>query len=180
MAQRRLWRLRSLGGRYVLLRREDLAPAEVPLAPEAGWQLVERILASPQVGSDLETIAAAMAGRQARLNRSAVRQAILGGSFVLLAASSGPPNSPGAPQPAESPADQILKARVVKTWVEMELVDAAGAPVAGQRFLCVLPDGDVREGQLNANGRVRFDDIDPGNCVFTFPDLDRADWRPRQ
>lgn len=183
MPQRRMWRLRSLGGRLVILRKADLTSTEVPLSPGAGWQLIERLLHSPAHGNDLDTLAAAIssgnAGHFPKLNRTALQRAILDGSLVLLAISAGPPNNPGATQNAEPLADQILSARVVKAWVEMELVDTTGVPVPGQHYSCMLPDGEIREGTLDSRGRVRFDGIDPGNCVFTFPGLDRTDWQPQ-
>lgn len=184
MPQRRLWRLRSLGGRFIVMRSRDLEPTEVPLSPQAGWKLMERVLNSPKDASDLATLAGAMSadgiGHPRQLNRSALERAIGNGTLVLLPVSAGLPNNPGGTSTAESVTDQILTARVVKTWVEIELVDTGGAPVAGQRYVCMMPDGDVREGQLDAKGRVRFDGIDPGNCVLTFPELDRDVWQPAQ
>ncbi|MCK6556308.1 type VI secretion system tip protein VgrG [Candidatus Binatia bacterium] len=58
-----------------------------------------------------------------------------------------------------------------KTWVEIELVDEAGQPVAGEEYRVELPDGSTRRGQLGGDGSVRIDGIDPGECTITFPGL---------
>lgn len=58
-----------------------------------------------------------------------------------------------------------------KTWVEFELVDEAGRPVAGEEYRIELPDGSTRRGRLGGDGRVRIDGIDPGDCTITFPGL---------
>jgi hypothetical protein len=64
------------------------------------------------------------------------------------------------------------------TWIEIELLDAAEHPMAGQRYRLTLPDGSVRDGRLDARGFARVDGFDPGTCQVTFPDLDRREWRP--
>jgi hypothetical protein len=64
-----------------------------------------------------------------------------------------------------------------KTWVEIELVDEQGEPVAGEKYRILLPDGSVREGRLDGRGRARFDGLDPGTCEVGFPDRDGREWR---
>jgi hypothetical protein len=63
-----------------------------------------------------------------------------------------------------------------KTFIEIELVDEDGNPVAGQFYEIVLPDGSVAEGELDGDGQARVDGIDPGSCQITFPDLDKDAW----
>lgn len=65
-----------------------------------------------------------------------------------------------------------------KTWVEFKVVDMEGNPAAGRKYLVMLPDGSLEQGQLDANGMVRFDRIDPENSVFSLPDLDQEAWEP--
>ncbi len=65
-----------------------------------------------------------------------------------------------------------------KTWIEIGLVDMAGTPVSGVRYAIFLGDGTKVEGSLDENGRARVDHIDPATCVVTFPDLDKAAWKP--
>jgi type VI secretion system secreted protein VgrG len=61
-------------------------------------------------------------------------------------------------------------------WVEVELVDEAGKPVAGARYEVTLPDGSVASGTLDAKGLVRIEGFEPGDCKVTFPDLDTEAW----
>jgi hypothetical protein len=59
-----------------------------------------------------------------------------------------------------------------RTWVEIELTDMEGNPLPRERYWIKLPDGSVREGALDAEGRAYFDDLDPGACEIRWPDLD--------
>lgn len=66
----------------------------------------------------------------------------------------------------------------VKTWIEIKLVDQDGNPVANEKYELKLPDGSVQEGSLDAQGRARVEEIDPGNCTVCFPDIDGREWKP--
>jgi type VI secretion system secreted protein VgrG len=67
-----------------------------------------------------------------------------------------------------------------KSWIEIELVDDAGAPVPGEAYQVTLPDGStVAEGTLDEKGRARIDNIDPGTCKVTFPKLHKEAWKPK-
>lgn len=61
-------------------------------------------------------------------------------------------------------------------WVEFELVDLEGEPVAGQRYRVTLPDGTVREGFFGRDGRLRYEGIPEGPCTIELPDLDAEAW----
>ena len=64
-----------------------------------------------------------------------------------------------------------------KSWIEIQLVDEADQPIAGERYRITLPDGQtVAEGTTNAEGMARVSGIDPGTCQITFPDLDKDAW----
>ena len=65
-----------------------------------------------------------------------------------------------------------------RTWVEIRLVDMESNPLPGVRYELKLPDGVVLDGQLDGEGRARVDDIDPGSCEISFPDLDAEAWEP--
>ncbi|MEM7199363.1 MAG: type VI secretion system tip protein TssI/VgrG [Planctomycetota bacterium] len=65
-----------------------------------------------------------------------------------------------------------------KTWVEIELVDEAGEPIAGEKYEIKLPDGSVASGTTGADGIARLEGIDPGDCEVTFPNLDKDAWEP--
>jgi hypothetical protein len=62
------------------------------------------------------------------------------------------------------------------TWIEIYLIGEDGGPIPGEAYRIELPDGSVREGRLDADGLSRVDDVDPGICLVTFPNLDREAW----
>ena len=63
-----------------------------------------------------------------------------------------------------------------KTFIEIEMVDDKGRPVPDLAYRIEAPDGKQYEGTLDADGKARVDDIEPGNCRITFPDLDKDAW----
>jgi type VI secretion system secreted protein VgrG len=84
----------------------------------------------------------------------------------MAAAADAPPHDPASPE------------NKTKThWIEIELVDEAGQPVPGEAYAIYLPDGTtVAEGTLDDKGRARVENIDPGTCRVTFPNLDSEAW----
>ncbi len=64
------------------------------------------------------------------------------------------------------------------SWIEIELVDDAGNPVAGEPYEITLPDGThVTKGTLDQKGFARVENIDPGSCKVSFPRLDKNSWK---
>ena len=59
-------------------------------------------------------------------------------------------------------------------WIEIELLDAQGAPMAETAYEVELPDGKTESGQLDAEGCARLEDIPHGVCKVRFPDLEPA------
>lgn len=79
--------------------------------------------------------------------------------------------------PEQNEDEPVLVAAPELTWVEIQLVDEVGEPVAGQAYELTLPDGSVQEGKLNYRGRARVDGItQPGNAAVRFPELDAEAW----
>jgi type VI secretion system secreted protein VgrG len=58
------------------------------------------------------------------------------------------------------------------SWIEIQMLDEDGGPVAGEAFQILLPDGSTYGGTLDEKGLARVDGIEPGNCQITFPNLD--------
>jgi hypothetical protein len=80
-----------------------------------------------------------------------------------------------------SPGTQmVLPCKEDATWIEVRLVDRQQKPVAGERYRIRLPDSSLREGTLDNDGRVRFDNIVGGQAEITFPNLDKRDWKPAE
>jgi type VI secretion system secreted protein VgrG len=67
-----------------------------------------------------------------------------------------------------------------KHWIEIKLVDEDGKPVPGEPYQITLPDGStIADGTLDEKGFARVDNIDPGTCQVTFPNLDEDSWKPK-
>jgi len=64
-----------------------------------------------------------------------------------------------------------------KTWIEIQLVDEEGNPIAGERYILKITDGSTREGTLDAEGKTAVRGIDPGTCTLRFPDLDAREYK---
>lgn len=62
------------------------------------------------------------------------------------------------------------------TWVAVELKSSDGLPMEGQTYRLTTPDGKVREGKLDGQGRARVDGVTAGQCEICFPGLDGKDW----
>jgi hypothetical protein len=65
-----------------------------------------------------------------------------------------------------------------KHWIEIELIDDAGNPVAGELYFVELPDGSTLSGRTDGQGRARVDGVDPGTAKVSFPDLDKSLYTP--
>lgn len=63
------------------------------------------------------------------------------------------------------------------TWIEIELLDPSGAPIAGEPYLIELTDGSVARGILDSYGKARVDGIDPGSCKVSFPRRHDKAWK---
>lgn len=63
------------------------------------------------------------------------------------------------------------------TWIEIELKDTQGKPVAGEKYQIIAPRGRTLEGRLDENGFARVPNIPAGLCVVKFPEIDQADWK---
>lgn len=83
-----------------------------------------------------------------------------------------------APQQRRPDTVKTKPEKMLKTWVEIKLIDDKGKPVPNEKYLLVLPDGSNVEGTLDAQGWARQDEIDPGTCRVCFPSIDRRTWHP--
>jgi hypothetical protein len=62
-------------------------------------------------------------------------------------------------------------------FAEFELVGEDGKGVALEKYRVTLPDGSVREGVTDGQGRIRIDGLESqGSCKISFPELDQDCW----
>ncbi len=71
--------------------------------------------------------------------------------------------------PPEEAAPLLSELYVVeRTWIGWEVLDAHGQPMAGVAYELDTPDGEVRTGKTDAQGRVRESGIAKGTCAIRF------------
>ena len=81
--------------------------------------------------------------------------------------------------PHKAPDENEETTTTKKSWIEIELLDEADAPVPGEAYEITLPDGTVAKGTLDGKGFARVEGIEPGTCKVTFPNLDKDAWEPK-
>lgn len=73
---------------------------------------------------------------------------------------------------------EVAPAAEEQHWIEIELTDDEGQPVAGELYFVELPDGSSISGRTDGQGRARVDGVDPGTAKVSFPDLDKSLYTP--
>lgn len=64
-------------------------------------------------------------------------------------------------------------------WIEIALIGEDDRPIPGEVYELELPDGRVRRGRLDSEGKARVDGIArAGACKVRFPALDQDAWSP--
>lgn len=58
-----------------------------------------------------------------------------------------------------------------KDYIEIELKDENGEPIANAKYNLYLADGNKRQGQLDGSGHARESNIPPGKIQVEFPDF---------
>lgn len=94
------------------------------------------------------------------------------------AVSSSPPSFKPVTVPPPTAGATQAGTQKKTSWIEIELVDEDGKPVAGERYKIKLPDGSVADGTLGTDGLARVEGFEPGTCEISFPNLDRSAWDP--
>jgi Rhs element Vgr protein len=87
-----------------------------------------------------------------------------------------PPELPPQPEVPghEFPPDQPPTPK--KSWIEVQVTDDSGDPVAGERVDLTLPNGQVRQTRTDSNGLLRVDRIEAGQCQISLPQRDADAW----
>lgn len=58
------------------------------------------------------------------------------------------------------------------SWVEIQLKDDTGEPVANEAYVLTCPEGKVHKGTTDAGGSIKLAGIKQGDCQLEFPNLD--------
>ena len=99
-------------------------------------------------------------------------------TFKNQRAALSPEQAAAANAPSHDPNSEENKKK--KSWIEIELLDQDNKPVPGEKYRITLTDGTtLAEGTLDEKGFARVDNIDPGTCKVTFPELDKDAWKPK-
>lgn len=135
-------------------------------------------LARRVVGEGLYVVSCAdtwLASIQGTLTESsaAASSAATAAAAAAAAAQTTPLQDEEAAQ-AASTADQVEETH----FIEIELLDDEGKPIANEAWFVELPDGSTKSGRTDANGFARIDGVDPGTAKVSFPDLDKDSYNP--
>ncbi len=57
---------------------------------------------------------------------------------------------------------------IFKDWLELELADDEGKPIAKAAYKVYLPDGSIRSGNLDDNGYAKIEKVPPGNVKVEY------------
>lgn len=60
-------------------------------------------------------------------------------------------------------------------YIEIEVVDEDGAPLASEDYVLYLSSGEVRKGQTDGAGKLREENVAPGGHSVRFPNLPELD-----
>ena len=75
----------------------------------------------------------------------------------------------------EEPAETAAAVTLETAWIEFNLIDDDGQPVADAKYKIKLPDGEIIEGLLDSNGTARCKNIPSGDCVIKFPEYSQEE-----
>ena len=175
--QRKYWNL----GSFIVIRRVDLEPGERSydglidsyvddwLRNPATASVIEDMLRNTSLGSGDVSV---RSRGPIEMRRRFIEAFRLGELIMLHQERTrlfGGSNEERKPEPPPRPQRD-------KTWIEVQLVNKKGQPVAGARYRLKVTDGSIREGKLDEKGSVRVPGIDPGMCEVTFLDYDGKEW----
>ena len=188
---RTIWRIPGASRDLYIVRAQDQRGCEEPLSHAVAYPLLDRWAADRNGRAELLQLYGALRapypgssvsdGIVQQTVKPRLREAFQRGELLLIRvrpmtglgagdidALIAPEQAPAAPPPPPR--------QTTKTWVEIALVDMEDNPVGGKHYLIRTPGGAVEEGYLDSTGRIRLNNIDPGTCTISFPDLDREAW----
>lgn len=187
------WQLKTGSDTFVIVRRVDLFPEDAETCEPARLSAnLDRWMGEPLARTALMEMDETVNGRSARvlqqasqdeLSRSlkvrleqAFKQRTLVGVLVSRSFLTQIKDSLGDETPPTNAPPPPKQTSKQTAWIEIELVDDAGKPVPNERYRIEKPDGAFEEGTLDKQGRARLDNLDPGQCQISFPDIDAKEW----
>jgi LysM repeat protein len=137
---------------------------------------LRQMLSEDQGGTEVKLAGAALLEAVAqRIADGRWTQTVIGNSMLLGGTGAG---IAATATETEAPTKATSKLSTdKKTWVEVELLDLNKRPVKGAKVELKLPDGTTNVATLSGDGTIRVNNIDPGTCTVTFPDLDGREWK---
>jgi hypothetical protein len=70
----------------------------------------------------------------------------------------------------EEPLQQMQPVAPMKDWIEIELKDEVIKQMPSERFEIKLPDGKVRKGSIDSQGKAKIGEIKPAKTHVSFPE----------
>ena len=158
------------------------APAQVTGASLAQVSVREEREAAGAVRPRRELVRQALDGQTAGSPPLAAFHNLKPGEYTVAVMSMGqhaeelePPSDTSATVPGGGLKQVVLEVGPT-AWIEIVLVGEDDKPIPGERYRIKLPDGAIKEGELDAEGCARCEGIARGQCQVTFPDLDKDAW----
>jgi len=85
------------------------------------------------------------------------------------------------PKEVKEPTNDVYKYRMKGEkhlhWIEIELIGEDDEPIPNKKYKVTLPDGSIKEGNLDQKGWARVEGNPAGQCEVTFPELDKEAWK---
>lgn len=99
-------------------------------------------------------------------------------TFATTTAGSGTksPASSSATSSTTTSTPPAIAPPLPTTWIEIRLVDDEDQVLEMVPYLLTLSDGQVIRGRIDERRGILRNNLDPGVCRFTLPDLDQAAW----
>jgi hypothetical protein len=99
------------------------------------------------------------------------------GSVVAKSSPPAQQAQPEKPEPAKAEPKKGPEKEKPVYFIEFELVGEDGKGIGLEKYRIKIPDGSVREGVTDLQGRVRIDGLESqGSCKISFPELDEECW----
>jgi hypothetical protein len=99
------------------------------------------------------------------------------GNTLTLKGSQLTKSASGAAASATPKVTQLKPMPGDKAFVEIDLKDQDGNPVANEWFKVEFPDGTVKEGRTDGSGHAWVPGPKEGSVKVSLPRLDKNDWK---